>query len=155
MQDTLSVSERRACRVVGQCRATQQYVRIQADDEDRLRGRIVALAREYGRYGYRRITALLQQEGWRVNHKRVERIWRQEGLTVPQKQPKRARLWLADGSCLRQRPEYPNHVWASDGAHPGWAPNETADGRRRIHSRVSRDCGAPPADVTGCAGGLE
>ena len=70
MQDTLSVSERRACRVVGQCRATQQYVPSQADDEEPLRVRIVALAREYGRYGYRRITALLHQEGWRVNHKR-------------------------------------------------------------------------------------
>ena len=114
MQDTLSVSERRACRVVGQCRATQKYVPIQADDEEPLRGRIVALARAYGRYGYRRITALLHQEGWHVNHKRVERIWRQEGLKVPQKQPKRGRLWLADGSCLRHRPEYPNHVWAYD-----------------------------------------
>jgi putative transposase len=114
VQDTLSVSERRACRVVGQGRATQQYVPSQADDEELLRVRIVALAREYGRYGYRRITALLHQEGWRVNHKRVERIWRQEGLKVPQKQPKRGRLWLADGSCLRHRPEYPNHVWAYD-----------------------------------------
>ena len=76
--------------MVGQCRATQQYVPIHADDEDSLRTRIIALAHEYGRYGYRRITALLHQEGWRVNHKRVERIWRQEGLKVPQKQPKRA-----------------------------------------------------------------
>ena len=114
MQDTLSVSERRACRVVGQCRATQQYVPSQPDDEEPLRARIVVLAREYGRYGYRRITALLHQEGWHVNHKRVERIWRQEGLKVPQKQPKRGRLWLADGSCLRHRPESPNHVWAYD-----------------------------------------
>ena len=72
----LSVSERRACRIVGQCRATQQYVPIHADDEESLCARIVALAHEYGRYGYRRITALLHQEGWRVNHKRVERIWR-------------------------------------------------------------------------------
>ena len=99
----LSVSERRACRVVGQCRATQQYAPIHADDEESLCRRIVALAHEYGRYGYRRITALLHQEGWRVNHKRVERIWRQEGLKVPQKQPKRARLWFADGSCIRRR----------------------------------------------------
>jgi transposase InsO family protein len=67
-----------------------------------------------GRYGYRQITALLQQEGWRVNHKRVERIWRQEGLKVPKKQPKRARLWRADGSCVRRRPAYPNHVGAYD-----------------------------------------
>jgi len=110
----LAVSERRACRVVGQCRATQQYVPCRPDDAAPLRTRIVALARAYGRYGYRRITALLQQEGWRVNHKRVERLWRQEGLKVPQKHPKRARLWLANGSCLRQRPLYPNHVWSSD-----------------------------------------
>ena len=108
------MSERRACRVVGQCRATQQYVPIQTDDEDRLRTRIIALAHEYGRYGYRRITALLRQEGWQVNHKRVERIWRQEGLKVPQKQPKRGRLWFADGSCIRRRGEYPNQVWSYD-----------------------------------------
>src|SRR5690349_22717060 len=64
--------------------------------------------------GYRRITALLQNEGWRVNHKRVERVWRQEGLKVPAKQPKRGRLWLNDGSCLRLKPEFPNHVWSYD-----------------------------------------
>ena len=72
---------------------------------------------EYGRYGYRRITAMLQMEGWTVNHKRVERIWRQEGLKVPGKQPKRARLWLNDGSCVRLRPEHPDHVWAYDFVH--------------------------------------
>ena len=86
--------------------------------------RIIALAGAYGRYGYRRITALLRREGWRVNHKRVERIWRQEGLKVPQKQPKRSRLWLNDGSCLRLRPCWPHHVWsydfvADDRAHDG------------------------------------
>ena len=69
------------------------------DDEDVLTSRIVALASEYGRYGYRRVTALLRREGWRVNHKRVERIWRQEGLRVPTRQLKRGRLWLNDGSC--------------------------------------------------------
>ena len=75
---------------------------------------IIRLARDFGRYGYRRITALLQHGGWKVNHKRVERIWRREGLRVPSKQPKRARLWLNDGSCIRLRPERPNHVWAYD-----------------------------------------
>jgi transposase InsO family protein len=79
-----------------------------------LRERIIFLAREYGRYGYRRITAMLRAEGWQVNHKRVERIWRQEGLKVPKKQPKRGRLWLNDGSVVRLRPERPNHVWAYD-----------------------------------------
>jgi transposase InsO family protein len=78
-------------------------------DEEPLRSRIVALASEYGRYGYRRITALLHHEGWVVNHKRVERIWRQEGLKVPARQPKRGRLWLNDGSCVRLRPQYAIH----------------------------------------------
>ena len=110
--------------MVGQCRATQQYVPIHADDEEFLGTRMVALAHEYGRYGYRRITALLHQEGWRVNHTRVERIWRQEGLKVPQKQPKRARLWFADGSCIRRRAEYPNHVWSYD-----FVMERTQDGR--------------------------
>ena len=75
---------------------------------------IVELASRYGRYGYRRVTALLRMEGWDVNHKRVERIWRREGLKVPAKQPKRGRLWLNDGSCVRLRPQGPNHVWAYD-----------------------------------------
>ena len=75
---------------------------------------IIELASQYGRYGYRRITGLLNLDGWHVNHKRVERIWRREGLKVPQKQPKRGRLWLYDGSCVRMRPEYRNHVWAYD-----------------------------------------
>jgi len=72
------------------------------------------LATRYGRYGYRQITALFCREGWRVNHKRVERIWRQQGLKVPRRQPKRRRLWLNDGSCVRLRPERPNHVWSYD-----------------------------------------
>ncbi len=76
--------------------------------------RIIALASEYGRYGYRRIPALLRREGWRVNHKRVERLWRREGLKVPQRQPKRGRLWLNDGSCVRLRPQRRNHVWSYD-----------------------------------------
>ena len=76
--------------------------------------RITELATTYGRYGYRMITGLLRNEGWNVNHKRVERIWRREGLRVPPKQPKRGRLWLNDGSCIRLRPEYRNHVWSYD-----------------------------------------
>ena len=76
----------------------QRRTRHVPDDEPRLVKQIVWLACEYGRYGYRRITALLHWEGWRVNHKRVERIWREEGLKVPKKQPKRKRLWLNDGS---------------------------------------------------------
>lgn len=113
----MGVSERRACRVLCQPRSTQRYEPRLGDDEALLVRRIVELASEYGRYGYRRITALLQEEGWRVNHKRVERIWRQEGLKVPRKQPKRRRLWLFDGSCVRRRPEHRNHVWAYDFVH--------------------------------------
>jgi transposase InsO family protein len=82
--------------------------------ELRLTKRITELACEYGRYGYRRITALLRHEGFRVNHKRVERIWRREGLKVPARQPKRGRLWFNDGSCVRKRAEYPNHLWSYD-----------------------------------------
>jgi transposase InsO family protein len=84
------------------------------EDKERLVERIVALAVQFGRYGYRRITAMLRNEGWVVNHKRVERIWRQEGLKVPQKQPKKRRLWLTDGSCTRLRPEWKDHVWSYD-----------------------------------------
>ncbi len=85
---------------------------------------MVQLASRYGRYGYRRVTGLLWLENWWVNHKRVERIWRVEGLKVPRKQPKRGRLWLNDGSCVRRRPEHPNHVWAYD-----FCADRTHDGR--------------------------
>ena len=103
MRKTLAVSERRTCRVLGQVRRTQRYTPGVGDDEVLLTTNIVSLARHYGRYGYRRITAMLRADGWGVNHKRVERIWRQEGLTVPTKQPKRGRLWLNDDSCIRLR----------------------------------------------------
>jgi transposase InsO family protein len=101
--------------------------------------RITALATQYGRYGYRRITALLQQEGWKVNHKRVERIWRKEGLKVPSKQPKRGRLWLNDGSCMRLRPMKKDHVWNYD-----FVFERTADGRAlrllTVMDEFSREC---------------
>jgi transposase InsO family protein len=100
----LRISERRACKTLKQCRSTQRYVPVVHEDEEQLKKRIIELATKYGRYGYRRITALLLHEGWKVNHKRVERIWKQEGLKVPQKQPKRKRLWLNDDSCVRLRP---------------------------------------------------
>ena len=114
VQEVLDVSERRVCRVLGQPRSTQRYKKRVADDEEILTARIIALASEYGRYGYRRITAMLHQEGWCINHKRVERIWRREGLKVPIKQPKRGRLWLNDGSIVRLRAEFPKHVWSYD-----------------------------------------
>lgn len=110
----LGVSERRACKVLTQPRMTQRYSRYIPDEERSLVSHIVELATQYGRYGYRRIASILGREGWKVNHKRVERIWRSEGLKIPQKQPKRGRLWLNDGSCIRLRPEYKDHVWSYD-----------------------------------------
>ena len=98
----------------GATTSTQRYQVHARRDEEALTHAIVRLAKQYGRYGYRRITALRQMEGWRVDHKRVERIWRQEGLKVPKKQPTRRRLWLHDGSCIGRRPPHRNHVWAYD-----------------------------------------
>jgi transposase InsO family protein len=112
--EALDVSERRACQIIGQPRSTQRYDKQVPDDEELLRQRIIELASEYGRYGYRRVTGLLRNEGWIVNHKRVQRIWREEGLKVPQKQPKRGRLWLNDGSVVRLSPLFPKHVWSYD-----------------------------------------
>ena len=108
------ISERHACRVLRQWRGTQRYAPQHRCDEDALTRDIIALAGEYGRYGYRRITALLQARGWQVGKDRVQRIWRREGLKVPAKQRARRRLWLNDGSCVRLRPERPNHVWSYD-----------------------------------------
>ena len=114
MKELFGVSERRACRVLGHPRSTQRYKPSPADDEKALTEEIVELAGQFGRYGYRRITALLRHRGWHVNHKRVERIWRREGLKVPAKQPKRGRLWFNDGSCVRLRSAWKDHVWAYD-----------------------------------------
>jgi putative transposase len=110
----LDIAERRVCRVLGQHRSTQRKVPKGRPDEDVLTRAIIALASEYGRYGYRRIWALLQRHGWNVGLSQVARIWRREGLKVPMKQPKRGRLWLNDGSCVRLRPCWRNHVWSYD-----------------------------------------
>src|SRR5437764_2033161 len=114
VRGVLSISERRACAALGQHRSTQRKMPRGREDEERLTADIVALARRYGRYGYRKIAELLRRAGWSVNDKRVERIWRREGLKVPAKQPKRGRLWLNNGSCIRLRAERPNHVWSYD-----------------------------------------
>jgi transposase InsO family protein len=139
VQESYPVSERHACRVLGHPRTTQRYQPIIADDEEPLTAAIIRLAGQYGRYGYRRITALLRAEGWHVNHKRVERIWRREGLKVPAKQPKRGRLWLKDGSCIRLRPCWQHHVWAYD-----FVLARTHDGRAfrmlTVIDEFSREC---------------
>ena len=113
------------CRALGQHRSTQRQVPRGRDDEEQLTADLIELARQYGRYGYRKIAALLRDAGWIVNDKRVERIWRREGLKVPAKQPKRGRLWLNDGSCVRLRPEHRNHVWSYD-----FVEDRTHDGRK-------------------------
>lgn len=133
------VPARRACRVLGQSRSTQRYCSLPLDDEAPLVARIVELASQFGRYGYRRITGLLRLDGWQVNHKRVERIWRKAGLRVPKKQPKRGRLWLNDGSCVRLRPEHRNHVWSYD-----FVVTRTSNGRPvrmlNIIDEYTREC---------------
>jgi putative transposase len=121
----LDVSERRACAALGQHRSTQRKVPRGREDAVRLTADVIELARQYGRYGYRKVAALLRQAGWSVSDGRVERIWKREGLKVPAKQPKRGRLWLTDGSCIRVRPERPNHVWSYD-----FVEDRTHDGRK-------------------------
>ena len=121
----MHLSERRACAALGQHRSTQRKVPRGREDAECLTADIVELARQYGRYGYRKIAALLRQAGWSVSDGRVERVWRREGLKVPAKQRKRGRLWLTDGSCIRLRPERPNHVWSYD-----LVEDRTHDGRK-------------------------
>jgi transposase InsO family protein len=138
-QEIFQISERRVCRALEQPRSTQRYISHKKSNEEILTLRLVELASQYGRYGYRRITALLQQEGWKVNRKRVERLWGREGLKVPAKQPKRGRLWLNDGSCLRLKPEFPGHVWSYD-----FVMERTQDGRAfrilNVIDEYTREC---------------
>ncbi len=127
------------CAALGQHRSTQRKTPRGHDDEEALIADIIELARKYGRYGYRKITALLRDAGWLVNDKRVERIWRREGLKVPAKQPKKGRLWLDDGSCIRLRPEHRDHVWSYD-----FVEDRTHDGRKyrtlNVVDEFTREC---------------
>ena len=133
------LSERQACRIVGQHRGTQRYTTIVRSDEDALTRAIISLASQYGRYGYRRITSLLVDAGWQVGCDRVQRIWRREGLKVPSKQRPRGRLWLNDGSCIRLRPQHRNHVWSYD-----FVEAQTHDGRKlrlmTLIDEFTREC---------------
>ena len=139
VRERYGLSERLACRLVGQPRGTQRYSVIVRADEDALTQAILALAAEYGRYGYRRITEMLRRAGWSVGVDRVQRIWRREGLKVPLKQKPRGRLWLNDGSCIRLRPEHRNHVWSYD-----FVEAQTRDGRKlrlmTLIDEFSREC---------------
>ena len=143
------LSERRACRLLGQWRGTQRYITTQRDDEDGLTRAIVQLASQYGRYGYRRITAVLQRAGWNVGRDRVQRIWRREGLKVPAKQKPRGRLWLNDGSCVRLRPEHAEpcmELRLCQRLHPRWTYPSAADADRRVHPEVSGTAGGTTAE---------
>jgi putative transposase len=135
----LQVSERRACAALGQHRSTQRKLPQGRVDAEQLTADVIELARQYGRYGYRKIAALLRRAGWVVSDGRVERIWRREGLKVPHKQPKRGRLWLTDGSCIRLRPQRSNHVWSYD-----FLEDRTHDGRRyrmlNVIDEFTREC---------------
>ena len=125
--------------MIGQHRSTQRYRKRGRADEAALTEAVVGLARMYGRYGYRRVWGLLLLQGWQVSLGRVERIWRREGLKVPSRQPKRARLWLNDGSCIRLRPCWPNHVWSYD-----FVQDRTDDGKAFkmlvVIDEYSREC---------------
>ena len=142
----MKVSERRICRVLGQHRSTQRYRPRSREDEDRLVADMIELARQYGGYGYRRVAALLRDAGWQVSDGRVERLWKREGLKVPSKQPKKGRLWLNDGSCIRLRPEHRNQVWGYDFVHC-----RTDDGKAfrtlNILDEFSRECLGDPGEA--------
>ncbi len=124
LRDRLGVSERWACRVVGQHRSTQRREPTRAGDEQALRAALRAISEQRPRWGYRRAHVRLREQGWEVNRKRVQRVWREEALRVPQRRQKRRRLGESAAAADRLRAERPNHVWALDFQH-----DQTADGR--------------------------
>lgn len=117
-------------------RSTQRFNAVQKEDDDKLRLALIRLAKQYGRYGYRKIAALLKMEGWKVNHKKVERLWREEGLQLPQRHKKKKRLYHKDSSIIRLRPKYANHIWSIDppGQARGHASYTTSSAMER-HTR--------------------
>ena len=105
-------SQRRACAVVRIPRSLVRYIVRRRKDEAELIRKIHKLAIRHSRYGYRRITVLLQREGIRINKKRVHRLWKSEGLGLPRKKPKRRRI--GPTGEIVNKAEYPNHVWSYD-----------------------------------------
>ena len=120
-------------------RTAYRYEPVKRNDEDEVRSEIIYKACNFGRVGYRKVTNMMRNEGRKINHKRVRRIWREEGLKLPKKQPKKRRLWLTDGSCIRLRPQYRNHVWSYD-----FMEDTTMDGRKirflNIIDEFTREC---------------
>jgi putative transposase len=140
LRKNFEVSERRACRVVGQPRSSQRYVSTKAGKDAALSERMIALSRENPRYGYRRVWALLNREGWSVNKKRAQRLWREADLKVPAgRERKRRRTGGSENGCTRRRAKHINHVWTYD-----FAMDTTEDGRRLklmpIVDEYSREC---------------
>jgi transposase InsO family protein len=139
LQQTFGVSQRRACRVLGQARSSQRKEPRRKEAEAELLKRLLELVRRHPRFGYRRIAVLLRREGWRVNRKRVWRLWRQQGLKVPRKQRKKRRLGSSANGCVRRRAEYRNHVWAWD-----FIFDRTSDGRAlkwlTLEDEYTREC---------------
>jgi putative transposase len=141
VQQRFEVSERRACRALDQPRSSQRYAASKPKRDQALVERMKALSKQYPRYGYRRVHALLRREGWPVNRKRVQRLWRAAGLKVPQRQRKRRRLGNSENGCVRHRAEYKNHVWSYD-----FTMDQTADGKRLklmpVVDEFTRECHA-------------
>jgi len=143
LEQTFGTSERRACKVISQHRATQRYRAITPDDEQQLVKDMLNFSRRHPRYGYRRITALLRRAGWVVNKKRIQRLWREQGLKVPRKQHKKRRLGSSANGCKRRAAEFRNHVWTYD-----FVFDRTDDGRRlkflTVVDEFTRECLALP-----------
>lgn len=125
LQEEFQVSERRACQVASQPRATQRYARQKPAKDKALVDELSRLALKFPRFGYRRATHVLRREGWLVNTKRVQRLRREHGLQVRPVQRKRRRLGHGDNACARKTPDFPNHVWSVD-----FISDQTDDGRR-------------------------
>ena len=133
------MSERRACLVVGQPRSTHRYAPERPAKDRALVARLLRLARDHPRYGYRRAWAVLRGEGWAANKKRIHRLWRETGLQVPQKTQKRRRVGTGENSTIRLAPERPNHIWCYD-----FVFDATDDGRALkllpILDEYTREC---------------